>query len=502
MTKRAIRIAQSKALSPVADEPASLTRDDRHGEAFPTVSSLDLGQDKENIAKTSAMPHDSPPRVTSLAGDEGSMQQKLNELMKFCTKLQSQQTQMAEKIQNQDMEISQLKAKIKTLENAQKTTEVVQEDAPNRGGIDQGEDRGDAEKDSSRSESIGEFANVLSSMGAANVLASRGLKDIFTTASPQVPPVSLVVATASEVVPTAKVIATASATPRITRSSRRLAIRSTSPIPINIPSFGKEDKRKGKEIMIEPEKPDKAKIQEQMSLQLAKELQEEFVHEDQSIREQVARDAEIARIQAEEDRRKMIDELDKSNEMINKHMIEYEEAVEDLSLEEKTELINELIKYQKDLAQIKKYQAQQSKLNTKTEKKKLYMAILRSHAGWKAKHFKGMTFKEIEEKFKEELPKSDLEKYLFWPLKVMFEPVATDLLWQFEASIKSWKLYTSCRVHCLSMEGMIIYMLDDVEYPLPKEKLQNMLDHKCEVSEFNEDVIQMINLIRRQLKKE
>ncbi|GKE48175.1 hypothetical protein Tco_1479433, partial [Tanacetum coccineum] len=39
------------------DETASPTRDDRHGEAFPSVTSLDAGQDKENIAKTSAKPH-------------------------------------------------------------------------------------------------------------------------------------------------------------------------------------------------------------------------------------------------------------------------------------------------------------------------------------------------------------------------------------------------------------------------------------------------------------
>ncbi|GJR09050.1 hypothetical protein Tco_0791702 [Tanacetum coccineum] len=85
---------------------------------------------------------------------------------------------------------------------------------------------------------------------------------------------------------------------------------------------------------------------------------------------------------------------------------------------------------------------------------------------------------------------------------VMFEPVATDGLWQFKAPIKSWRLYKSCRVHCLIMEGMIIYMLDDVEYPLPKTTLQKMLDHKCEVSEFDDDLIQMINLIREQIKKE
>nr|GEV42500.1 hypothetical protein [Tanacetum cinerariifolium] len=43
----------------------------RQGEAFPTVSSLDAGQDRENIAKTSAMPHESSPRVPSLDADEG-----------------------------------------------------------------------------------------------------------------------------------------------------------------------------------------------------------------------------------------------------------------------------------------------------------------------------------------------------------------------------------------------------------------------------------------------
>nr|GEY62875.1 putative ribonuclease H-like domain-containing protein [Tanacetum cinerariifolium] len=46
---------QTIILSPAADEPASLLRDDRHGEAFPTVFSLDAGQDRENIAKISVI---------------------------------------------------------------------------------------------------------------------------------------------------------------------------------------------------------------------------------------------------------------------------------------------------------------------------------------------------------------------------------------------------------------------------------------------------------------
>nr|GFB98360.1 hypothetical protein [Tanacetum cinerariifolium] len=69
---RRARISKSSALPTAADELASLFRDDSQGEAFPTVSGLEAGQDRENIIKTSALPHDSPPRVTSLVADEGN----------------------------------------------------------------------------------------------------------------------------------------------------------------------------------------------------------------------------------------------------------------------------------------------------------------------------------------------------------------------------------------------------------------------------------------------
>ncbi|GJS94917.1 hypothetical protein Tco_0801885 [Tanacetum coccineum] len=88
----------------------------------------------------------------------------------------------------------------------------------------------------------------------------------------------------------------------------------------------------------------------------------------------------------------MINELDRSNEMINKHMAEYEEAENDLTIEEKIELITELINYQKDFARIKKYQAQQQRLASKFERRKFYTSVLRSHAGWKTKDLRGMTF--------------------------------------------------------------------------------------------------------------
>nr|GFC02147.1 hypothetical protein [Tanacetum cinerariifolium] len=74
-------------------------------------------EDRANITKTLTLPHDSPPRVTSIAADEGCMQHKLNELTDLYTRLQRQQTEMASKITAQDLEISTLKARIKLLED-------------------------------------------------------------------------------------------------------------------------------------------------------------------------------------------------------------------------------------------------------------------------------------------------------------------------------------------------------------------------------------------------
>ncbi|GKF92901.1 hypothetical protein Tco_0279620, partial [Tanacetum coccineum] len=129
----------SKVSLPGADETVPLTRGDKDGEAFATVSRLDARQARETIAKTSAIPHEASPRVTSLGGGEGSMQQKLQKLMDLCTNLQNQHVLMEQRIQSQNLEITQLKNRVKTLEDAEKRREeFVQEDDPNTGGMDQG----------------------------------------------------------------------------------------------------------------------------------------------------------------------------------------------------------------------------------------------------------------------------------------------------------------------------------------------------------------------------
>nr|GEV07308.1 hypothetical protein [Tanacetum cinerariifolium] len=264
------------------DETTFPTRDVRYKEDFSTNTSLDTGQDKENIAKTSAIPHEALPRVTSL------------------------------------------------------------------------------------------------SCGAANILANKGLRSVFTTASSSVATastyISPVVATASESFPTAANFTTDSVATPTTR-----------------------DKGNGK--MTEPKQPSKEKVLEQLSVQLARDLESKFTQEDLIIREQAKRDTEIAMIHAEKELKMMIAELDRSNQMVVKYLSEYEQADVGLSHNEKVELINELLMYQRHIAQIKKYQAQQNKPATKTERRNFYMLILRRNAGWKAKDFKGMTFKWIEEKF-------------------------------------------------------------------------------------------------------
>nr|GFB58383.1 hypothetical protein [Tanacetum cinerariifolium] len=86
-------------------------------EACPTDSDLEANQDRENIAKTSTLTSDSAPMVTSFAADEGSMQQKLDELTALCTSLQRQQSKMISKFAAQELEITNLKARVKLLED-------------------------------------------------------------------------------------------------------------------------------------------------------------------------------------------------------------------------------------------------------------------------------------------------------------------------------------------------------------------------------------------------
>nr|GEY59131.1 hypothetical protein [Tanacetum cinerariifolium] len=285
---------------------------------FPTVSSLDVGQDRENISKTSTLPHESSPMVTSLDADEGSMQQRIHKLMELCTSLQRQQSQMAAKIKDQDLEISGLKARVKSLEDKnRRSTEPTQEEAPIiREIIEIWEELGADKSTKLGSNDTKEMVNVLSSIDAANILTSRGAAASVSSA---------------KVLPAAGVPTVSGSFPTVS------AIFTTASVKL-----------------VESEVPKKRKLQEQIDAQVAKEMEEEFARESQRLSEQLARDSEIARLHAKEELKIMIEGLDRNNEVIAKHLQEYEQAEADLSVGEKLELISELMKYQDHRAKILK----------------------------------------------------------------------------------------------------------------------------------------------------
>nr|GEU89909.1 putative ribonuclease H-like domain-containing protein [Tanacetum cinerariifolium] len=266
------------------------------------VDFLETSHLRESINKTFALPHESSPRVTSLNADEGSMQQRLQELMDLCTSLQRQQTQMAAKIKDQDLEISGLKARVKFLEDKDRgSAKPTQEDAPIKEGIMKTGDEVRADKSTElRSNDTDEMVNVLSSMEVVNILTSGvaavSVSPVVDVSTAGVPTVSGSFPTVSSIFTTASVI----------------------------------------------------------DAQVAKEMEEEFARENQRVSEQLVRDSKIARLHAEKELKMMIEGLVRSNE---------------------------------------------SKPLSKKEQMEFYIFVLRSHAGWKTRHFRGMTLEEIKEKF-------------------------------------------------------------------------------------------------------
>nr|GFA66676.1 hypothetical protein [Tanacetum cinerariifolium] len=313
-TRRA-RNAQSSALPTVADEPESLLRDISQGGACPTDSGFIADQDRATIAKSSTLPHDSAPRVTSPAADEGTMQQTINELTALYTSLQRQYSELAVKFEAQEIEITRLKASVKLLEDRQGVAaEGFRDDAPIKGrNLDEGEAA--AERAIYDTE---EMATVLTSMDATTVLA-RGAAEVPTGSRsiPTAGPPAAEVPTGSDVVPTASPVF---ATATVVTPFRR---------------------RKGKEVMVGSETLKKQKVQEQIDAQVARELEEQLERENQRRSEQIARDTNITKIHAEEELQIMIDGLDRNNETVAKYLQEYHQFASELPIERRIELISD-----------------------------------------------------------------------------------------------------------------------------------------------------------------
>nr|GEZ63608.1 hypothetical protein [Tanacetum cinerariifolium] len=244
-------------------------------------------QDRATIAKSSTLPYDSAPRVTSSAVVEGSMQHTIPKLTAICTSLQRQLSELTDKFQAQEVEINRLNERVKLLEE--------------REGVDATNSRYDAPIKGR-------------SMDEGEAVAERVSDDTEEMA---------------------------------TKKKRK-------------GSHGREDQRRVK---------------------------------------QIARDAEIERIHAEEELQSMIDDLDSNNETVAKYLEENRRFSSELPMERRIELISDLVKYQDNYTKVYKFQIQQRKSWTKKQKRDYYMAVIKNNLDWKVKDFKGMTFKEVEAKF-------------------------------------------------------------------------------------------------------
>ncbi|GJX69819.1 hypothetical protein Tco_0305546 [Tanacetum coccineum] len=109
----------------------------------------------------------------------------------------------------------------------------------------------------------------------------------------------------------------------------------------------------------------------------------------------------------------------------------------------------------------------------------------------------------VQERFNSTEPEEDKEIEIWVELKRLFEPDADDELWKSQKHIHdiTWRLYDTCRVHCVSTnDGIDIYMLVEREYPLSRGVLTHMLDAKLLVEQNNEMSRELLRKIFMQIE--
>nr|GEY94193.1 hypothetical protein [Tanacetum cinerariifolium] len=306
----------------------------------------------------------------------------------------------------------------------------------------------------------------------------------------------------------ANVVGTFVATPttRVTRSSRRVVIESSSPISINIPSISKKDKEKGK--MTEPEQPSKEMVLEQMSAQLARDLEAEFAQEDQIIREQAERHSEIARIHAERELMMMILGLDRSNKIVAMYLIWEKmqdfvpmnsklesERLKRLGIQLGKERFNKLKTAKASGTEpTQEQQSEEPKELSEEELKKMIEDLDR-------------LLSLVKETCSIIKVTNKKEKELWVELKRLYEPNSRDPLQALQRFMHDplvWRLYDTCGVHHVSTErGYEIFMLVEKDYPLTKGLTTLMLCNKLQVDQYSEienELLMKIYIIANSLR--
>nr|GEV73297.1 hypothetical protein [Tanacetum cinerariifolium] len=351
------------------------------------------------------------------------------------------------------------------------------DDAPIKGmSLETREETG-AERSTERgSDDTEELVNVLISLDAAKILTSGGVQVSIPSAAEvatvSIPPAGEI-PTGSGVVPTASFIfTTASVVTPYTR-------------------------RKGKKKMVESETPKKQKLQEQMNVQMARQLEEEMARDAQRMNEQIARDAEIARIHAEEELQMLIDGPSTSNgttlEKIKEKFDPVWKQIQDFIpiADPVKEVYVEALQIKHPIIDWEIY----------TEGQRSYWKIIRlrgSSANYQffvdmLKHFDRKDLNQLWALVKETLSirpaTSDKEKEIWVELKRLYEPDVEDQLWTHTQNMMhaqvEWKLYDTCGVHHVIFKDQEIFMLVEKDYPLRKGLAIVMISYKLHVENYS-----------------
>nr|GEU69877.1 hypothetical protein [Tanacetum cinerariifolium] len=478
---RRAKITQSTTLPTAADEPASLLRDDSQREAFPTVSGLEARQDRENIIKTSALPYDSTPRVTSLTVDEGT----------------------------QDLEIYSLKARIKLLEDKDGGgAEPSGEDATIKGrSLETWEEAG-VEKSTERgSNDTEELVNVLTSLDAANILTS-GVQVVSVPSAAEVSTVGI--PTSSGLVPTASPIFTTTSV--VTPYSRRKAREMEE-------QMVREDQRRNEQIARDAEieyeqfvadfsigeKIDMInelvkyqdhyakvlKYQSQQSKPLSKKQQREFYMS--ILKSHSGWKTKNFKEEGERMKRKGLRLEQESAKKIK--------TSEEVSEEDLKEMM-QLVPVEKVYIEALQVKHPIIDWEIHSEGQRNYWKIIRlggSTAVYQffvdmLKHFDREDLIQLWTLMKETVSirqsTSNKEKELWVELKRLFELDFEDQLWiQTQALMHDpveWRLYDTCGVHHVLTRYQEIFMLVEKDYPLRKGLAIVMISNKLQVENYSQ----------------
>nr|GEZ00071.1 hypothetical protein [Tanacetum cinerariifolium]GEZ02324.1 hypothetical protein [Tanacetum cinerariifolium] len=111
----------------------------------------------------------------------------------------------------------------------------------------------------------------------------------------------------------------------------------------------------------------------------------------------------------------------------------------------------------------------------------------------------------VKDRFVKTKPVDDMDNFLLHTLKIMFEHLVKDTIWKSQqrlTKVKSWKLFNSYGVHCVTMQFILYYLLVEKMYPLTNHILHQMFNNvKLQVDEECEMAFDLLRLVKKQLNE-